>query len=144
MAAGVRAAALPAAFDQFTSRWGRRLLSGLLGLWFVLVILPQRPVALLIAPPLFILTQRALRRSQRQQNTGTSVLALLRQPVPWARCGLLLLMPGCTVMVYALFLLGGYLVPTNIVIFWVLTPLGSLAYLGSLWAVWWTERPTVC
>lgn len=125
---------------SFTSAWGRRLLGVLLAFWFAVVILPQRPLALLIAPPLFMLTVRALRRSRTRPDTGTNVVALMHQPVSWARAGLLLLMPGCAVVIYALFLWGGYLVPTNIVIFWVLTPLGFLAYLSSLWAVWRAER----
>ena len=124
----------------FLSRWGRAVLIAIVVAWFALVIVPQQPLALLIAPPLFALTLFALSRTRVQKGTSSDILSLLSQPLPWSRYLAILVMPGCAVLTYALFVLGGQSVSTNQVIFWVLTPLGFALYAISLWMVFRTTK----
>lgn len=74
-----------------------------LGAYFIFVTVPAQPLALLILPPLLLLTYSALRRNRRVEKR-TNVLVALNGRVRWWNYLLLLVTPIAAVMVYALLL----------------------------------------
>lgn len=136
-------------FVTFTSHTGSWLLALFLGAWFALVTAPQYHLALLILPPLLALTVVLLRRgrtgpdswqttSLRADTPQDSLMALLSRPPRWRRCAAVLLMPGWAVAVYVVLLTANVAAPINLLTYWVLTPLGFVAYGFSVWKVWHT------
>ena len=134
----------------FTSRAGTWLLVLLLGAWFALVTAPHYPLAWLLLPTLLALTLTVLSRGRARSEASRtaslqtaslqdSLLARLSRPPPWGRCAAVLVMPGCAVAVYAVLLSTTSAAPINLLTYWVLTPLGFLAYGFSLWKVWRTS-----
>lgn len=124
----------------FLSRWGRAVLIAIVLAWFALVIVPQQPLALWIAPPLFMLTIFALARTREQESRPSKTMMLLGQKLPWSRYLAILAMPGCATLTYAVFVLGGRPVPINLAVFWILTPLGFVFYAISLKMVFKTAK----
>jgi hypothetical protein len=126
---------------SYTARWGTITLITVLAAWFLLVTLPHHPFSLMIATVLFTLTVLTLHRSRTQPGASSTVLADYLQPPPWKRYAALLVLPTCAVLVYALFLQGGQPVATHIVAFWIMMPLGFVAYGASLYKVWKGSSP---
>ena len=131
---------------SFTNRWGQLALLTVLVAWFVFITLPQRPQALWVAATLFALTIAALVHA-RGRDRGTpresspTLLEITAQPSPsWSRCAAVLALPTSAVIVYSLYWLGVLTAAINQIVFWVLTPLGFIAYAFSLWAAFKSRR----
>ena len=121
----------------FTSRNGRTGLALVLLAWFGVVTVPAQLTALLILPPLLVLTGLALRRHARQPAAGQELLLdVLRRPIRATRSLAVLTMPAVAAGVYGLLLLSGRSAGINVAVYWVLTPLGFAAYALSWWRVW--------
>lgn len=126
--------------EMFQSRWGQGIASAIAILWFVFVAIPANPLAVWIAPPLFALTLFLLLRHRRTTQAPTVLDSL--SPVPLWRYLAVLIMPLCAVGVYAFFLMLGHTYPTNQWVYFVVMPLGFIAYGVSAWRVWRnTTRP---
>ncbi|GAB4457744.1 MAG: hypothetical protein OHK0029_18040 [Armatimonadaceae bacterium] len=117
--------------EMFTSRWGQGISVTLALLWFVFVAIPQNPLAIGIAPPLFALTLFALYRSRATQQSPGLLTTL--KPVPLFHYLTVLIMPLCAVGVYSLFLSTNRTYPTNQWVYFLIMPLGFIAYSLSLY-----------
>jgi hypothetical protein len=125
---------------DFASQTGRWFVVALIIAWFIFVTVPQQPLAPFVALPLFGLTTLTLwRHSTRPLDHSRQTmleLMLLNERLPWTRYLVLLLLPVCAVIVYALFLKTGTVLVFNQAVFWALTPVGFIVYGLSLWQSW--------
>lgn len=123
----------------FRSRGGRRFAAIVIGVWFLFVAVPARPIALIIAPLLFSVTLAALRRNahNEQQETPQTLeeLPIILRSAPPFRYLTLLAMPLSAVLVYAAFLQSGRIFATNMPVYYVTMPLGFLLYAWSIWDI---------
>lgn len=100
--------------------------------YYAIITIPASPVlALTLLPALLLLTLWGLRKN-RMAESEASVLADLTHPLPWGRSLLLLLTPLVASLLYNT----GLAISTNWVFFVVLTPLGTILFVVSLFMVW--------
>jgi hypothetical protein len=115
-------------------KWNRWVLLSviiLFALWFFLVAVPARPIALLILPILLGLTIWGLLRNRANESEG-SLLDSLPRLAP-LRCYMALFaLPAASTLVYALALWLDLRLRTNWVLYLVTTPLGFILFGISL------------
>ena len=125
---------------DFASKAGQWFVVALVFVWFAFVTVLQQPLAPFVALPLYGLTLFALWQRGRQPSSDSRQMVLTTmlsdERLPWTRYLVVLLMPVCAVIVYALFLTTGTVWAINAAVFWVLTPLGFTVYSSSVWRIW--------
>ena len=118
-------------------RWMLWALLAAFGGMFAFNIVPMRPLAVLILPPLLLLAFYALERNRRAESPG-SLLAAIANPAADPRrrfihYATLLLMPLIASAAYALYAGLGVIFPTNIPVFMVMMPGGFILFGWSVW-----------
>lgn len=113
------------------NRWVTILVTALFVLYFVVVTVPARPIALLVLPILLGLAFWGLRQNRLAENEG-SLQETLYGRAPWRNYLGLLCIPVTGTLVYALAMSMNLQVPTNWALYLVTTPLGSVLFVISL------------
>lgn len=117
----------------------------LIALYFIVVTVPQQPLAAVILPPLVLLVLLGLRRNRRTETRANALAALAEAgagPLRLRDVSPLLALPAAAVAVYALASAAHALLPTGVVIYVLTTALGLLFLAASLLAIW-RARPVV-
>jgi hypothetical protein len=118
-------------------RWMLWALLAAFGGMFAFNIVPMRPLAVLILPPLLLLAFYALERNRRAESPGSLLAAIANSAADPRRrfihYAALLLMPLIASAAYALYAGLGVIFPTNIPVFIVMMPGGFILFGWSVW-----------
>ena len=109
--------------------------AGLLLLYFVFYTIPVAPIAVIVLPVLLLIVYMALRRNH-QIEKRESLLVDERQPPPLKNYLALLLMPLTALVIYGVAHALGLRWQTNVLLYYVTTPLGFVVFGVSLYKVW--------
>jgi hypothetical protein len=101
-----------------------------LGFFFAATVWIQ-PLALITLPPLLIITWKALRKNTVPPSEQ-SYIQLLQGDKNIMHYGILLCIPLVTTVIYACALSLSILLPTNIIVYILLTPLGFACYILAI------------
>lgn len=107
--------------------------------WFGFVTAPTIGLLAIVLPLLFGILYVALRKNKKTE-TKPSFLSLLDTRVPWARSGVVLLMPLCATMIYAAAQSMHLALPTNFVVLGITLPAGFILFGISLWKVFRAKK----
>lgn len=107
------------------------LLGGATLLYFVLVTVPAAPKALWVLPPLMGITLAALYVNSTHEARPDAIVAFA-EPVQPLNYLLLLLIPLTAIAVYFVALACHARLPTNLLVYYVTTPLGALLWIASV------------
>ncbi len=116
-------------------RWVILVIAALFALYFFIVTIPAAPLSTVILPVLLALVYLGLRR-QRGYADRSPLLESLPGVVPAWKYLSLLAIPATGVLVYALALKMGIQVHTNLVLYFITTPLGFILFGYSLFRSW--------
>lgn len=119
-------------------RWAKRIVAGLLLVYFALITVPTSPIALLILPLLLGFAYVVLRRNQRAETRDSLLITTTGNP-PLIRYLALLALPLVASIIYTLAYSQGWQWQTNWVMYLITMPLGFLLLVVSALKVWRTK-----
>jgi len=125
-----------------SSSWEVGILSGLVLVYYFFGTLSIQPMSIYILPPLMAWVGMVLWRN-RAVETGGSLLSSDTDPVPFQHYLSLLAIPVAAIFTYAFCYRMNLSLPTNLIVYWITTPLGFLMLaLGSLMILRARPKPT--
>ena len=113
---------------------------------FLMVVVPNIPLAGVVLPPLLALVFFALDRNRRSAGESASILAKMRGDIRPLNYAALLMLPLAATLSYAGYGLLDAALPTNVVVFMVSVPVGFLLFIASAAMVLyrsWQQREMV-
>ncbi len=115
-------------------KWTIWIVAAIFIILYGLILISGNYLALILIPLLAILHFTLTKNSQTETNEN--ILVFLSDPVPWMRYVALLLIPASAALLYTFYYHSGFKLPTNWLVYLIITPTGFAAFGWSVWKIW--------